>query len=135
MRFILTVECDNAAFEGAGRPLEVSRLLNEVSRNVWSGVTRMTLLDRNGNVVGTARFEEETTDAPQAVADEATRLYHEAETSVIYERSGTIRKDLRTLRNTVDALRARAGLGPSPYGDIESEQEEGGGSLPPGGRG
>jgi hypothetical protein len=46
--------------------------------------------------------------------DELTVQLHEARRKVIDEWSGTIAKDLKALRAEIDAIRFRAGLGPSP---------------------
>jgi hypothetical protein len=61
MKFIVEIDCDNAAFEGD--PMwEVARILKEQATKLerWLGdaepVLKDTLKDINGNKVGTASF-------------------------------------------------------------------------------
>jgi hypothetical protein len=65
MRFTLTIDCDNAAFEGD--PLtEVARILHvqatKMVRFAPESEWNDTLLDLNGNRVGRARMEDEDED-------------------------------------------------------------------------
>lgn len=48
------------------------------------------------------------------LVDSLTVQLHEARRSNIRERSGNIARDLIALRSEIDAVRAGAGLGPSP---------------------
>ena len=58
------------------------------------------------------------------LVDRLTVRVHEAERRMIFEFSGNISCSLRKLRQEINALRAEAGLGPSPvemsYPDEES---------------
>lgn len=58
MRFILEIQCDNAAFgpEKGGPEEEVTRILNKVAARLYDGDGRA--YDVNGNRVGSWRFEE-----------------------------------------------------------------------------
>lgn len=64
MRFVLEIECDNAAFAGDDDELavvqaqEVSRILRRAAEQVEEGAEYVRLKDINGNRVGTARFIE-----------------------------------------------------------------------------
>ena len=66
----------------------------------------------------------------QALVDRVTVAYHRAQRRVIGEFSGTLSRDYRALRAEVDAMRAEAGLGPSPVemawdGEESIDLEEG----------
>jgi hypothetical protein len=55
MRFTLTLECDNAAFDDS--PVtEVARILDQTAEALCSGYLEGTCLDVNGNDVGDWRF-------------------------------------------------------------------------------
>lgn len=55
MQVIITIKCDNAAFEGYPEG-EVSRILHDLSTMVLHrGMDDRSLLDVNGNIVG--KFE------------------------------------------------------------------------------
>ena len=55
MQVIITIKCDNAAFEGYPEA-EVSRILRDLSTMILHrGMDDRSLLDGNGNVVG--KFE------------------------------------------------------------------------------
>lgn len=58
MKFTLTIDCDNAAFED-GLEFEVPRILEIATHKVRSGETEFSLRDLNGNTCGAARFEED----------------------------------------------------------------------------
>ena len=67
MKFELTIDCDNAAFEpdveGAVN-FEVARILENVADRLRGPFIDgpFTLLDANGNSVGTARFVDDEVD-------------------------------------------------------------------------
>ena len=50
--FILTINTDNAAFDGENKVEEVIRILQETSRRLAEGLNDGALLDSNGNKVG-----------------------------------------------------------------------------------
>jgi hypothetical protein len=56
MRLVITINCDNAAFEEGMEGLEVARILREVARKVEYADLDVSLdfsvLDSNGNKVG-----------------------------------------------------------------------------------
>lgn len=62
MKFILEIECDNAAFDGPYGdecPVEVGSILDAVSAQLYSGAMPkdpIVLFDTNGNRVGKAEF-------------------------------------------------------------------------------
>jgi hypothetical protein len=63
MQFTMTIDCDNAAFEGDNLPYEVASLLEDAARKVrhndfYPGHSK-TILDSNGNDVGRWRIGEE----------------------------------------------------------------------------
>jgi hypothetical protein len=58
-----------------------------------------------------------------ALVDLLSIQAHEARRKVVYEWSGTIARDLRNLRAEIDALRAEAGLSPSPIEPAYPEEE------------
>lgn len=64
MRFRVEIQCDNAAFDGYGLPVEVIRILAKTILAVEddSYRTDRVLVDFNGNQVGRAWFEEDTDD-------------------------------------------------------------------------
>lgn len=55
MRFVVNVDCDNAAFEPDPGP-EVARLLRAAADWVEGGRQRAPLRDVNGNTVGSFRY-------------------------------------------------------------------------------
>ena len=55
MRFLMKIECDNAAFEDL---TELPRLVRKVATRLDGGATEGPVLDSNGNSVGTYWFEE-----------------------------------------------------------------------------
>lgn len=55
MRFTLTINCDNAAFDNENREQEVFDILGMVRGLVLDGDTEGTIRDSNGNTVG--KFE------------------------------------------------------------------------------
>ncbi len=65
MKFVLEIDCDNAAFADDNNYFamenEVSRILRKLAGDVDSFISRETfhLRDVNGNKVGTARFTDE----------------------------------------------------------------------------
>ena len=63
MRFVLEIDCNNAAFDEDPR-LEVMRLLVGVVEKVGDGALSLPLVDTNGNYVGRAEFRAEAPDAP-----------------------------------------------------------------------
>lgn len=54
--FTLTIETDNAAFEGPDAIYEVRRILSELGAGQWSGERELAVRDINGNTVGRATF-------------------------------------------------------------------------------
>lgn len=58
-----------------------------------------------------------------ALVDRLTVRVHEAERRNVYEWSGSISQDLAALRADVDAIRAEAGLPPSPLEPAYPEEE------------
>jgi hypothetical protein len=52
MKFTLTIDTDNAAFDDGNLTLEVSAILEEAAKRVYDGSTEGSLLDGNGNTVG-----------------------------------------------------------------------------------
>jgi hypothetical protein len=59
MKFSLTFDCDNAAFEGAYLLLEIDRILEVTRRRIKSrglGALPMKLTDLNGNTVGEVKL-------------------------------------------------------------------------------
>lgn len=56
MRFTLTIDCDNAAFED-DPSVEVARILADASRYVSAGYSSQPTRDSNGNTVGAWGFE------------------------------------------------------------------------------
>ena len=58
-----------------------------------------------------------------ALVERLSMLYHQAGRSRIYERSGSIARDLAALRSEVNEMRALAGLGPSPIEPTYPEEE------------
>lgn len=60
-----------------------------------------------------------------ALVDELTVELHKVRVSLIHEFSGDWNKDLRKVREEINAIRARAGLGPSPVEPTYPEEEEG----------
>lgn len=58
MRFKLEIECDNDAF-ATFVECETARLLESASRKLRDGHTDGTLVDHNGNTVGSFGFEED----------------------------------------------------------------------------
>ena len=64
MRFVLEINCDNAAFGGGDdiqyRQDEVAAILEDVSELLRDGVVQYKILfDVNGNAVGTCEFKGE----------------------------------------------------------------------------
>ena len=57
MKFVINIECDNAAF-AEDPEYEVSRILREVAKQVEDGFVTIYLRDTNGNPVGMAEFTE-----------------------------------------------------------------------------
>ena len=55
MKFRLEMTCDNAAFDGNERDLEVARILRVAAHEIESS-GEATLRDYNGNTVGRAEF-------------------------------------------------------------------------------
>jgi hypothetical protein len=60
MKFILEIECDNAAFDG-NLYTEVARILDDVAHKFNQGYTpvRIPLYDDNGRCVGACEFQEQ----------------------------------------------------------------------------
>jgi hypothetical protein len=58
MTFKLTIDCDNAAFEDAGKHAELVRILREIADALeeHGGLLGKSVRDINGNTVGTAIF-------------------------------------------------------------------------------
>lgn len=56
MKFTLTID-DNGAALVDGHPDELGRLVEQVGRRIRGGVIPSTVLDANGNVVGSTTFE------------------------------------------------------------------------------
>jgi hypothetical protein len=52
MKFTLTIDTDNAAFEDGNLTLEISHLLEKASDRVYEGHTEGKMLDAFGNTVG-----------------------------------------------------------------------------------
>lgn len=59
MTFVLTIDCDNAAFEDDDLEHELARILSVAANKVLQGHREFNLRDVNGNTVGAGRFEEE----------------------------------------------------------------------------
>jgi hypothetical protein len=63
MRFVLTIECDNAAFGGPDdevrRTLVTAACLERIADNLRHGPTAGPVMDTNGNTVGRFGFETE----------------------------------------------------------------------------
>ena len=59
-----------------------------------------------------------------ALVDRLSVLYHQAGRVRVHEFSGTISRDLAQIRREVDAMRAEAGLGPSPIEPTYPEEED-----------
>lgn len=59
MKFVLEIECDNAAFDEDPGP-EVIRILAETVGKLADGGRSVVLVDSNGNSVGRAEFREES---------------------------------------------------------------------------
>lgn len=59
MKFVLEIECDNAAFTGDMLAYETSRLLADASQRVTEGSFGGIIRDANGNRVGTFHFVDE----------------------------------------------------------------------------
>lgn len=57
MKFTLTIECDNAAFEDS-RNDEIARILRAAARRLEQGGIGTSLHDANGNKVGTMQLED-----------------------------------------------------------------------------
>jgi hypothetical protein len=68
MKFVLTIDCGNAAFDPLPE-LEVASIIRELARKMARDIETPTyagcyaLRDSNGNTVGSASFEEEKTGA------------------------------------------------------------------------
>ena len=60
MKFTLTIQCDNAAFECKGK--EVARILHNLAAVLSYDFHKKNLYDINGNKVGVAEFEEDEND-------------------------------------------------------------------------
>lgn len=56
MKFVVTIECDNASFEGDDLAQETGNILEQLSKKVKDGYTHCYLNDYNGNRVGYAEF-------------------------------------------------------------------------------
>lgn len=57
-KIIITIETDNAAFEGARRDLEVAQILKKLSNSFESDITPInTIIDINGNRCGSVVVE------------------------------------------------------------------------------
>jgi len=59
MRFVLTMDCGNAAFDDEMRDVEIARILRETATKIEEGdslVPSWSLYDINGNNVGTAEI-------------------------------------------------------------------------------
>jgi hypothetical protein len=61
MKFVVEIDCDNAAFEAeegddVGRATEVARILEVAADKVRNMYESVTLYDINGNNVGLAAF-------------------------------------------------------------------------------
>ena len=52
MKFTLTIDTDNAAFDDGNLTLEIARVLDDASGMVYEGRTDGALFDDNGNRVG-----------------------------------------------------------------------------------
>lgn len=55
MKFSLTIESDNAAFENDPQG-EISRILRELHDEIDSGYAPEIVRDYNGNIVGTVKY-------------------------------------------------------------------------------
>ena len=60
MRFSLTIQCDNAPFEGEFRDLELARMLRKIAYTVEGGEACAEVRDANGNRVGMFEIYDET---------------------------------------------------------------------------
>ena len=59
MKFTLTIDCDNAAFEpdiDSGCEPEIARVMRHVAEQLERGATGAPIFDFNGNRVGFFRF-------------------------------------------------------------------------------
>ena len=68
-------------------------------------------------------FKEMQKESIRALVDRLSQKYHEAQRRVIYNTSGNIARDLRELREEVDAERATVGLDPSPVEPVYEDEE------------
>lgn len=50
--FKLTINTDNAAFEGEDRDAEIARILHHIGERLSRGTTQGRAIDSNGNTVG-----------------------------------------------------------------------------------
>ncbi|MDZ7699498.1 MAG: hypothetical protein U5R49_22025 [Deltaproteobacteria bacterium] len=57
MDFVLSMNCDNAAFEEPA--IEISRILRKVAGQVEAGHEAGRIMDLNGNSVGEFRLQED----------------------------------------------------------------------------
>ncbi len=58
-RFVLTIDTDNAAFADGNEPGELGRILRQLGNRITDGSMPSTVLDLNGNTVGTVELIEE----------------------------------------------------------------------------
>ena len=56
MRFVISIETDNEAFES---PAQLSALLREIAHRIDNGEAAGSLRDRNGNTVGAFGYSAE----------------------------------------------------------------------------
>lgn len=55
MRVTITIQCDNAAFEGEPLGVETARILERLAKELYSVSDGYRLRDYNGNTVGTVK--------------------------------------------------------------------------------
>jgi hypothetical protein len=60
MKFVLQIDCDNAAFEEYGKHNEVARIIEKIATSLVAfHADHGTPRDLNGNTVGDWKFEDE----------------------------------------------------------------------------
>lgn len=60
MKFLMSVDCDNAAFTEGGLPDELGSIIEGVAEKIRHGQNAGNLRDSNGNRVGAFSVEEDT---------------------------------------------------------------------------
>lgn len=58
MTAIIRINMDNAAFDGDNRNEELARILRDLAKHIEGGNTERTVMDSNGNRLGTFKILE-----------------------------------------------------------------------------